>query len=76
MTIAEGLANSLFEIYLSKTPATEFGSSALVGGSESAGNSNAAQSATLVLLKKGKSWLPEICKKDIDDGKSKERTPD
>jgi hypothetical protein len=55
MTIAEGLANSVFEIYLSKTPATEFGSSALVGGGESAGRSKDAQSARLVLLKKGKS---------------------
>ncbi len=55
MTIAEGLANSVFEIYLSKTPATEFGSSALVDGRESAGRSSAAQSARLVLLKKGKS---------------------
>jgi hypothetical protein len=55
MTIAEGLANSVFEIYLSKKHATEFGSSALVGGRESAGRSSAAQSARLVLLKKGKS---------------------
>ena len=49
ITIADGLANSFFEIYRSKIPATELGSSAIACGKTVAGRSNAAQSATLIL---------------------------
>ncbi len=50
MTIAEGLANSLLEIYLSKIPATELGSSDRACGKTIAGSTNAAQSTAITLL--------------------------
>ena len=47
--MADGLANSLFEIYLSKTLATEFGSRAVVDGANKTGRISAAHSAIQIL---------------------------
>ena len=51
MTIAEGFASSDFEMYRSKIPATELGSSDRACGKTIAGSNNAAQSTALTLLK-------------------------
>jgi hypothetical protein len=50
MTIAEGFASSDFEMYRSKIPATELGSSDCACGKTMAGSSNAAHSTALILL--------------------------
>ncbi len=74
--MADGLANSLFEIYLSKTLATEFGSRAVVDGTNKTGRKSAAHSAIQILPLYFKRLLPEISEQNIYSCEPKKSRPD